>query len=255
MPVVDRGLRSLQPEERLEERDVEDLPFAGAVVLAPPEREHRHRARRERRHPVAQRAGRQRGRPIGQPLASANPDIASATVPNPGSEEYGPDWPKPVVRTITSPGFCSCSVSGPRFHRSSVPGRKLSTNTSASRRSRFASSCPAGFERSRVTQRLLRAASAHQSDSPLSIESSERSGSPRGCSILITSAPKSPISEATTGPARRVAASTTRRPLSASDIAKALCLPAIPGSAGAPRDCSSPASSGVRCRGRHALRA
>ena len=42
------------------------------------------------------------GPPSGSPLIAANPLIASAIVANPGRVAYGPSWPKPVIRVITS---------------------------------------------------------------------------------------------------------------------------------------------------------
>ena len=40
----------------------------------------------------------------------------------------GPVCPNPVSRTRIRPGLTSCSRSGPRPQRSSVPGRKFSTS-------------------------------------------------------------------------------------------------------------------------------
>ena len=45
------------------------------------------------------------GGPSGAPFSAANPDIPSATVAKPGRFAYGPSWPNPVTRVITSRGF------------------------------------------------------------------------------------------------------------------------------------------------------
>ena len=45
------------------------------------------------------------GGPSGAPFSAANPDIPSATVAKPGRFAYGPSWPKPVTRVITSRGL------------------------------------------------------------------------------------------------------------------------------------------------------
>ena len=66
------------------------------------------------------------GAPSGSPLIAANPLIASAIVAKPGRPAYGPSWPKPVTRRMTSPGFRSSSSTGSSPSRSSVPGRKFS---------------------------------------------------------------------------------------------------------------------------------
>ena len=89
--------------------------------------------------------------------------------------------------------------------------------TSASARMRFSSSAPRGWPKLSVTARLLRPMSAHHSETPSFDQPSVRRLSPRGCSTLITSAPKSPIIVAITGPANSVAASTTFSPSSGRD--------------------------------------
>ena len=53
------------------------------------------------------------------------------TVPNPGRWLYGPSWPHPDMRMITSFGLSASRTSGPRPIFSSTPGRKLSTKTCA----------------------------------------------------------------------------------------------------------------------------
>ncbi len=52
------------------------------------------------------------GGPSGAPFSAANPDIPSATVAKPGRFAYGPSWPKPVTRVITSRGLRSSNVRG-----------------------------------------------------------------------------------------------------------------------------------------------
>ena len=52
------------------------------------------------------------GWPSGSPFSAANPDIASATVAKPGRFAYGPSWPKPVTRVITSRGLRASNTSG-----------------------------------------------------------------------------------------------------------------------------------------------
>src|SRR5262245_1679704 len=63
-------------------------------------------------------------------------------------------------------------------------------------------------------QRLLRLTTFHHSGLPSLRGPHSRIGSPRGCSTLMTSAPKSPSSAAMSGPASTVATSTTRIPCS-----------------------------------------
>ena len=75
--------------------------------------------------PSARPNGGSVGGPSGSPVMAAKPLMASASVPKPGREEYGPNWPKPVTRASTSPGFASCSTSGPMPQRSSVPGPEV----------------------------------------------------------------------------------------------------------------------------------
>ena len=75
------------------------------------------------------------------------------------------------------------------------------------------SSCPSFVERLRVIKRLLRAITFHQSDLPAFMGAQWRIESPSpGCSILITSAPKSAMWVAARGPAIIVPASMTLRP-------------------------------------------
>ncbi len=165
--------------------------------------------------PSASASGGSSGGPPGSPFSSANPLIASASVPKPGREAYGPVCPNPVTRATTSRSLSSISDAGSSPQRSSVPGRKFSISTSASAVSRRTIAAPSGRERSTATSRLLRESVFHQSPTPSFAGPWPRAGSGRrGCSSLITSAPKSPSSIPLTGPAKRVAASITRRPSS-----------------------------------------
>src|SRR6478609_2379816 len=160
------------------------------------------------------KAGRVGG-PSAWPVRCANPLIASARVPKPARAAYGPVWPKPVMRATTRPGLSSCRTSGERPQRSRVPGRKFSTSTSAVATRRRKTSAPAADDRLSATVRLLREISDHQIGVPSTDGPWPRIPSPAlGCSILITSAPKSPRIWQASGPARIVDASTTRMPLS-----------------------------------------
>lgn len=77
-------------------------------------------------------------------------------MPKPGRELFGPVWPKPVMRSMTSFGLIADSTSQPMPQRSNVPGRKFSQTMSASRIRRFTASTPKGVRMSMVTDRLLR---------------------------------------------------------------------------------------------------
>ncbi len=175
--------------------------------------------------PSASPKGGSVGGPSGCPVMCAKPLIDSARVPKPGRDEYGPYCPNPVVRTTTSRSFSARRRSGPMFQRSSVPGRKFSMTTSASRASARNSSCPSAVERLRVTVRLFRPTTFHQSGTPSFECPCVRIGSPFGCSILITSAPKSPRNVAMSGPAKSVATSRTRTPSSGRDCAAVTAAP------------------------------
>ena len=90
------------------------------------------------------------------PLMAAKPDIASASVANPGRWAYGPSCPKAVTRHTTSAGLRASRTSGPRPRRSITPGRKFSTITWASAARSSSASRPASDLRSSVAHRLLR---------------------------------------------------------------------------------------------------
>ena len=151
--------------------------------------------------PSASPNGGSVGGPSSCPVWWANPLIASIRVPNARRSAYGPSWPNPVTRSITSRGLISSSVSGPRPHFSMTPGRKFSTITSASATSSRSSSCPSGRPRFRVIARLLRAITFHHRPWPSRFQPCVRAGSPFGCSTLSTSAPMSPSSIAVIGAA------------------------------------------------------
>ena len=102
----------------------------------------------------------------GKPLMWRMPPIASETDANPARGAYGPVWPYPETRAITSPGLTSQSRSGARFQRSSVPGRKFSTRTSLCSTSASRSSCPRSSRRLSVTHFLFRDWTGHQSERP-----------------------------------------------------------------------------------------
>ena len=63
--------------------------------------------------PSASPNGGSVGGPSSCPVWWANPLIASIRVPNARRSAYGPSWPKPVTRSITSRGLISSSVVGP----------------------------------------------------------------------------------------------------------------------------------------------
>ena len=75
--------------------------------------------------PSASPNGGSVGGPSASPVSAANPLIASASEPNPGRREYGPVCPNAVTLAMTSRGLRSRSRSGPRPHRSSVPGPEV----------------------------------------------------------------------------------------------------------------------------------
>src|SRR5262245_27542042 len=98
-------------------------------------------------------------------------------------------------------------------HRSRALGRAATTNTSLVSSRRWSSSCPSGWRRSRVTQRLLRLMLFHIRPMPSRRSPQVRMGSPDpGGSTLKTSAPSSPRAVPTMGPAASEADSTTRMP-------------------------------------------
>src|ERR1700730_14265979 len=137
----------------------------------------------------------------------------------PGRTEYGPSWPKLLIRTVISRGSRS---PGATCHFSSVPGRKFSTTTSAVDARRRKRSWPSARRRSSVTLLRPRPSTAQNSEYPGESGSSVGTNGPisrmkspvRGCSILTTSAPISPRSPAQNGAAMRVPMSSTRSPSS-----------------------------------------
>ena len=133
------------------------------------------------------------GWPSGLPLSATRPDIASAIVANPARDAYGPSWPNPEIRVMTSFGLRARRTSGPSPSRSSVPGREFSTNTSASSSKLSNVAMSSASLMSSTTVRLLRLTSFHHSPSPSrgSRHAMLRRLSPSGRSTLMTSAPKS----------------------------------------------------------------
>ena len=137
------------------------------------------------------------------------------------------------------------------FHCSSVPGRKFSTSTSAVAASRRRRSWPSALRRSSVTLLRPRPSTAQNSEywpsaSPASTNGpiSRMKSPPRGCSILMTSAPCSPSSPAQNGAAMRVPRSRTRTPASGP-----LTSSARPTALASPRPCR-PACAPRPCRAR-----
>ena len=114
---------------------------------------------------------------------------------------------------MTRRGLSACSTSHPSPQRSRVPGRKFSVRTSASATSCLRISCPSGVFRSRVTHFLLRLVIFHHKGTSFLAAPSARRLSPRrGCSTLITSAPKSPMFCEIVGAAKSTAMSTILSP-------------------------------------------
>src|SRR5919206_511616 len=113
-------------------------------------------------------------------------------------------------------GFFAWTSSGPSPHFSIVPGRKFSRTTSALSQRRIAIRWPSASRRLSVTERLLRARIDHHSEWSLwRSRPQSRIASPSGgASIFTTSAPKSPSSVPTNGPARSWPNSIVRRPVS-----------------------------------------
>src|SRR5215217_1998123 len=115
------------------------------------------------------------------------------------------------MRTMTSLGLILCSSAGASCMSSSTPGLKLSTRICADLASSRTMARPASERRSRATLFLLRLLTFHAVSMPLTRH--ERSVSPSGGSILITSAPKSASCNVSTLPATRRERSITRTPL------------------------------------------
>ncbi len=131
----------------------------------------------------------------------------------PASWARGPSAPYPLIETYTSLGLTVARASNPRPSRSITPGRKLSTSASAV----FASSSSASGSSRRLssTERLLRSVTHVKADEWPIFGSYPRIGSPPpGCSILITSAPRSASSAVANAPGSRRVRSRTRMPAS-----------------------------------------
>ena len=167
--------------------------------------------------------GGRTGSRSGKPFRSANPDMASTSVPNPGRSRYGPVWPNPETRTMIRPGLSACRTSGASPISSNRPGMKFSTSTSASLASRRTSACPSGSRRLTDTLFLFRQYVFQCVSTELSPQA--RSGSPLGSgSILTTSAPKSPSWRVSMFPATSRDMSSTRRPSSGPRSSGSNCL-------------------------------
>src|SRR6185295_3541171 len=112
-----------------------------------------------------------------------------------------------------APGLRAWTSSGPSPHFSIVPGRKFSSTTSADSHRRSAIAWPSDSRRLSVTERLLRARIDHHSEWSLwrRRPQSRIASPPGGASIFTTSAPKSPSSVPTYGPASSWPNSITRR--------------------------------------------
>ena len=157
--------------------------------------------------------GGRTGSRSGKPLRSANPDIASTSVPKPGRSRYGPVWPNPETRTTIRPGLSACSASGASPISSNRPGMKFSTSTPALPASRRTRARPSSLRRSTDTLFLLRQYVFQCVWTALSPQA--RSGSPLGsASIFTTSAPKSASWRVSMFPATSRDMSSTRRPSS-----------------------------------------
>src|SRR3954469_247465 len=144
------------------------------------------------------------------------PEIASPADANPGRARSRPVCRYPVTRAETAFGFFAWTSSGPSPHFSIVPGRKFSSTTSADSHRRIAIAWPSAARRLSVTERLLRARIDHHSEWSLwRRRPQSRIASPEpGASILTTSAPKSPSSVPTYGPASSWPNSIARSPVS-----------------------------------------
>ncbi len=124
--------------------------------------------------------------------------------------------------------------SGSRFHCSSRPGRKFSMRMSLSDASRRTKAWSSGSWRSAVTESLPRDwTRCHSESDPSQVIPHLRSGSPRsGCSILMTSAPKSANTRPARGPAISVPSSRTRRSASGPRPSAGPPAPPAPGRSG-----------------------
>ena len=107
-------------------------------------------------------------------------------------------------------GRIARTTSSPRPIRSIAPGRKFWTKTSAVATSFLRTAIPSGVLMSRANPRLFRLHDRNEADIPLLMLPKFRMRSPRGDSILMTSAPWSASSMVATGPATMVVRSRTR---------------------------------------------
>src|SRR5205823_10879310 len=129
---------------------------------------------------------------------------------------YGPLLPNPFTEARMRRGLRACSASQPSPSRSSEPGPRFSTTTSAVFAISRNISRPRSDLRLSVTPLLLefRRRKNHESSPRLS-ERAVRPCSPTGVSILMTSAPSHPSICVQLGPASYWVRSSTRIPSSA----------------------------------------
>ena len=136
------------------------------------------------------------GSPSSSPTMLIKPPYGCSTESLAGRSLLGPVEPKPLIEQKTSFGFISARAWYPMPMRSITPGRNASTTTSAVLQRRAAMSLAACCRRSRHMPRLLRFMLAKVAVMPIETLKApiSRAQSPRGGSILITSAPWSPRS-------------------------------------------------------------
>ena len=142
--VVRGDLRAEQRHQRLDQRRVDDLAAAGRLARAQRDEDGergRERRRRRRRARAAAAAAARPARRSARRSRSSPPRACRS----PAARRTGPVWPKPVTRASTSRGFAAESSSQPSPQRSSVPGRKFSSTTSARSASRRKSVAPVGL--------------------------------------------------------------------------------------------------------------
>ena len=159
--------------------------------------------------------GTKAGAPVASPTTSARPEAAWMISSKAGRARCGPSWPKPVATAKTIRGFSALHCSGPKPRRAMPAGRILVTSTSAVGISRRSTSAPSGVFRSMQMLRLLRLMPRKTEAIPRLRNRPEfRTRSPVGVSILMISAPQSPICCVQKGPSTTEVRSSTRRPAS-----------------------------------------
>ena len=190
--VVPGDLRAEHGHDRLDDGEVDDLARAGALARA--QRQHHARTPPRARDTVGQPERRQGRRAVGLAGDAANPLIASARVPKPGRPAYGPIWPKPVIRAITSRGLTRVQLG--RAEPPALQGagaEVLDQHVGVGDAAGAARPRRPACDRSRVMAALV--AAEHlppQPDAVLAGPCPRAGSGRRGCSTLTTSAPKSP---------------------------------------------------------------